>query len=399
MSTHKKYNASAAGRWMNCAGSKVGLPESKRERVSVSPSTTGTAAHWLAEQTLLGKIKSPEEGLDRYIAISDDSDAVKLFKKPGKKYPVYIYVDDTMVEGVTMYTGLIQQLIKQRGGELQVEVKTEISDEAGGTADAVIKSDNTLYVVDYKNGFVDVPIKNNAQLLMYATAILNADKDYKPENVTIIIVQPNTQGESIKHQTLSADLVRDMVNKYKTAIERIKELDEQLAAGENIDDAHVSGKWCKYCEKTAICPRLHKDLLDMVDQDFGDFEPVEPESIMDVTSDEHKAWIVKNSSNIKELIDSVKEEMMNKIIASGDDMYGLTVIEGSSKTRVIDKNLFMKELEEKGLLDRCIEPKLLPINLKKFYLKKFIKNTSVDQRAHLLLYLLMATRKNPTNRI
>ena len=134
MAAHaKKFSPSAAERWMTCPGSVAACLDAPDS--SSKYADEGTAAHELAERILLG---------------ADGTSLVGQTAENGVEF-----TQDMLTE-VTKYVNYVQDLVRSTGGTLMVEQRLPLSsitgEEAHGTADAVILTDDEILIVDLKFG-------------------------------------------------------------------------------------------------------------------------------------------------------------------------------------------------------------------------------------------------------
>lgn len=225
MSTHAIRSPSSADRWMLCPGS---IPyNTNREDRGSAAATEGTAAHKLAERTLVNE--------------TDPS----FFE--GESWGDVVFTPD-MVGGVRKYTEFVQDLVAATGGELHVEVELPIDhltgeDGAVGTSDAVIITPTELIVVDLKYGRgVEVSADDNRQLKIYGLGALKRFGLADVQVVRLVIAQPRT----------------DNWSEWVTSVEELGHFAVEVgAAALASTDLRVPGeKQCRWCAGKADCPEL-----------------------------------------------------------------------------------------------------------------------------------------------
>lgn len=230
MSTHAIRSPSSADRWMLCPGS---IPHNNnREDRGSAAATEGTAAHKLAELTLL-----------------NETDPV-VFE--GESWGDVVFTPD-MVREVRRYTDFVRDLVTSTGGKLHVEVALPIDHitgepDAKGTADAVILTQAEVIVVDLKYGRgVEVSADDNRQLKIYGLGALKRFGFADAQVVRLVIAQPRMNNWS--EWTIS---VGDL---EKFAIE----VGGAVAANPEL---RVPGeKQCRWCAGKADCPELKEYTL------------------------------------------------------------------------------------------------------------------------------------------
>ena len=135
---HARLTASAAERWMNCAGS-VALSEQTPPPPTSFPAAQGTFAHDIAAECLIM-----------------DVDAVTDLGRSTKIEGHAIECDQEMVEGVQLYLDTCRRLtLEKRWIELSLtDALIQWDDDLGGTADFATYSPTRklLRVMDFKYG-------------------------------------------------------------------------------------------------------------------------------------------------------------------------------------------------------------------------------------------------------
>jgi hypothetical protein len=139
---------------------------------------------------------------------------------------------------------------------------------------ALVEAIGSLWVLDYKDGFVDVPVDDNPgtmpQLALYAAALIGSDNPDLISRVHVGVYQPNSLGPNFKTGSYSVEcLFRWLVNTYWPAR-------EQEGTG---DDPYVlkTGDWCKYCpvdgavlpDGNLACPAQRQQIDDALDNVEG----------------------------------------------------------------------------------------------------------------------------------
>ena len=127
--------------------------------------------------------------------------------------------------------------------------------DIGGSIDLLCVSGDgkTVAIIDYKFGYVSVSPGRNAQLCLYALCAahdpLTSPLFAKAENIKLVIIQPNGEGEDGSSYDMDLEDLDNFENKYLSAVDRSRAmLDNELEPTPN------SGKWCNYCPAHATCP-------------------------------------------------------------------------------------------------------------------------------------------------
>lgn len=132
----------------------------------------------------------------------------------------------------------------------------QISDQLGGTADAVVIENNTLHIVDLKTGRVPVKAEDNIQLLTYAVGVaLKLKAPLKDITIKMHIWQPgNINTWEVPGQML--------ISHQQTLAKAV------TAAQADNPSAVPSTDACKYCRAKPICPAMREKVQDAARKDF-----------------------------------------------------------------------------------------------------------------------------------
>lgn len=175
---HAILSASSAHRWLVCTPSARLEQEEGREECSVF-AAEGTAAHALAELKLkyrFGKIPLSEYQ-EEYEAFKVDPEFSKYYNKEFEEY-----VDDHVEYVISVTENLTNYHIF-----FEVRVNfANVVPQGFGTADVLIVTEDTIWVIDLKFG-AGVPVSaiNNPQLRLYGMGALNLFPNSKYIKMTI----------------------------------------------------------------------------------------------------------------------------------------------------------------------------------------------------------------------
>ena len=244
-SSHAVLSPSSAHRWLACPAS-VGLVASMPERAEETSAYAreGTLAHEAAEKSaafFFGQL--PKDELTRWVnAFAPD-----------------VGDRDEMLEHARAWTQVLARFEEDMGG---AQVLLEQRFETGvpncrGTADAVLVSNDTVHVCDYKYGQgVKVNAAGNPQMMLYALGALDAFSLVSEiKHVAMTIYQPRIEHLSTAHLSAS-DLLA-----WREEITPVAEV--ALAGG---GDFAPSESACRFCPAQAVCrPRMEAALS----EDFG----------------------------------------------------------------------------------------------------------------------------------
>lgn len=321
---HSKYSASAAKRWMNCPGSMVlsaGLVDSGSKYAA-----EGTLAHSAAEEILRTGVLAETQG-----------------------------VDGDMIANVGVYVANINQYATD--AEVLVEQRLNYSkalgvatDEAWGTADAVILKGNEIQVHDLKYGQGElVSAEDNEQMQLYALGALDAFDglagdfshvrmvihqvrvDKRPQEWDIPVTQLQQFGVKAKQ---AAHLVK-AAEFSKLAVDAGQKTQEEWEA----DYLNPGEGQCRWCRAKATCPALR----DMVAATIVNVTPATPEEFDDLTVPNVKehlsvvdnAWLAASMGKAKLIEDwlkGVRAEVERRLLA-GTPIPGYKLVQGRQGDR------------------------------------------------------------------
>lgn len=227
---HFPLSASAAPRWVACAGS-VNLC-SLYPSEDTPKSLEGTAAHWVVSEALAG-----------------------MTVPFGAIAPSGIEVTEEMLEGADMYADNVLA-VARLGGKLHVE-KTmgchTIHSDCGGTPDAWHHDAGNITVWDYKFGHGFVDVYENWQLIVYAAGILESlgVKDDQFFTFHFRIVQPRNYHRDgpIREWVVKAVDLRAHFNILRAAAS---------AAWLRTDAQCTPSDQCDYCPGRRACEALQQ---------------------------------------------------------------------------------------------------------------------------------------------
>ena len=258
---HAQWSASATSRNWLCAGA-IAMETISPDDKESEHSAKGTAAHTIAEWCLTFNT-------DAASYIGDEI--------PTKSH--VIEVDEELANSAQEYVDYCRTLV----GSAIIEKKFSLDKldppfEAGGTCDYINVNfeDDTIEVVDLKNGTGVVDVNENKQLRTYALlAMLNIPEASSVNKIKVTIVQPRAPHKDgrIRSETFHvADLVM-WTSELMAAMRRSKRaLDAfQEVGGDRSKFNEWAEKWltpgaCKFCRAESICPALRKKALAVISE-------------------------------------------------------------------------------------------------------------------------------------
>lgn len=255
---HARLSASAAERWMNCAGS-VKLAAEQPAPPTSFEAAQGTFAHDIAAECLTTGVR-PNDSLG----------------VPGAVEGHGIVCDQDMVDGVTLYVETCAKLcLEKRWIELSLtDALKEWDDDLGGTADFATYSPakRLLRVVDFKYGAgMFVSADDNKQLKVYALGALLA-VNAPVDTVEVYIVQPRFEGaEPVRMQSFPAHDLMEFAGDIAYAAIATRLPEPPL----------TPGPWCKktFCPNARMCPALERMQHMLIKQEFSAVIPFDPKTL------------------------------------------------------------------------------------------------------------------------
>lgn len=223
---HSLTGASAAERWMNCAG-YVALAKRLGTDRPEDPEWTkeGKAAHAAISKCLT-------EGLESWEVLGQEFEGIKI-------------TADT-VEAIEAMLSTVLPL-QVNGATVYIEEHLSNPDIPGmyGTIDHGTSKESLLTVTDYKHGAgVVVEVEENPQIMYYAYLLILRHPEAR--RVVLRIVQPRAPHANgpVRRWPTTAEAICAWVE--ETLIPAMKAAE----AGGQLD----CGKWCRFCPAKLICP-------------------------------------------------------------------------------------------------------------------------------------------------
>ncbi len=296
MTKHFILSASGAEKWMNCPGAirlEKGIPETTSEFAE-----EGTAAHSLAAECL-------EKGL------SADAYLGEMFDE--------FEVDEEMAEAVQVHLDYINNLPGIKFFEQRVSYSPWVKG-GFGTSDAIVIDKKHVTVIDYKHGKgIEVDVKNNPQLMIYALGVLNDYEIFEEfETFKLVIVQPRTNNIS-EWEISKADLLE---------FGEVVREKADIAKSENAP-LNPGQKQCQWCRAKPICRALAEQNFKTAAEEFKDFETPISTKDKELLSINEISDILTKLDLIKSWTSSIADYAL-KIALRGETIKGFKVVEGRS---------------------------------------------------------------------
>lgn len=332
MAKHAKLSPSKADQWVNCPAS-IQLCENLPTIPPNAYMQEGTKAHNFAEELLKEKITL------------DD-------------------VPEEFQEALNVYLSFITTLKNTfKNSELYIEQKVELPNtEIFGTCDCLIKSENQIFVIDYKHGAgVSVNVEDNKQLLIYALGALAFFNEYEDkkdiENIVLAIVQPRIKDETPKIKT---------INYSHNALMTFKEmLQEAVVKTKQKNPDILPGKHCKFCNAKAICPKYYDQVVEVAKTDFKDIKAKLPD--IKTLSNQDIIKVLSHSDSIKNWVTAVQNHA-KLLLEHGGSLEGY---------KLVHKRTNRKWINEKEVISTFSAPKYKKLIFEKPKLKSVAQMSKV----------------------
>ena len=278
-----KLSPSSSHRWLKCPGSinaEKNYPQKKSKYA-----LEGTIAHKLAE-ICLKNTKSPDKYLNKKI---DD-----------------FFINEEMGNNIKKYIEFINKY-KNENSKIFIEKKIMAEDKkfyVEGTLDCCIINKNICHIFDLKYGRgISVSSENNSQLNFYAIGMLNFlnENNIYCDIFQLHIVQPRINNYSSKF-IYKKELIEIKTNYNKKCFLTTRKNAKRIPGDPQ----------CRWCLAKNDCKELNNYLNKIVFKDFNKLDY----STKKITHFEKKK-ILDNYLMIKNYIESIKEEIYQKIKAGG----------------------------------------------------------------------------------
>ena len=277
---HAKASPSAYRRWSTCPGS-------------------------LTLQEKLGDLIPPDEG----------SSAAQLGTQLHDTAERALKGECEPCEDTQFYVSFCRQLAAQKDAEMIVEARVPLfySREEHGYADCVIRTDDTIHVIDLKTGMIPVDAVNNWQLLIYAYGM----GTMRTEAFTMTIIQ-NNEAKSWTLTVEQADAIASVIG-----------VKAQAALNPYVIDLTASDEACMWCPCKPFCKVYTAKLLENFDDLTDDMVRL---------SDEKQAYLFAHKSQITKALTAIEASLFSRVSA-GETINGVSVATGRRGNKTWSKEV------------------------------------------------------------
>ena len=324
MSTHAKLSPSKRSRWALCPGSVREEAKYPDERIG-GAAVDGTHTHTLLEHCIKHGLSDPMDEIGETFEDDDGTFVVDAARA--------IRVVDAM-------NYIKQRMIESPDAKVFAETRVDPEwftgrKDLGGTVDVQIISNDTLEIIDYKDGMAPVDAENNLQLEQYAIGKLaeyklgwNADNQYPFKMVAMTIIQPKMALRNMLPIT-------SWVVPVSYLLGRIATLTSEARNTDSPDAPLVPGEsQCKYCRAKGSCSALASNVMKEVGIMF---QPIVNQTLdvaqqsadKDPTTmdDAQIVQIMEAAPLMRQLLEGVEKEALRRL-QSGKSISGLKLVNG-----------------------------------------------------------------------
>lgn len=329
---HAILSASSAHKWLTCTPSA--RLEEKFPNKTSEYMAEGTLAHEIAEFKVRSYFLEPIPKVTYTRRLN------KLKKEE--------HFDNEMLTHTDTYLEYIKGEAMKTNSKpfITVEQKVDFSKyvpEGFGTADCILISKDTLYVIDFKYGKgVKVDAEDNPQMKLYALGTFEQFGMFYPiSKIKMTIVQPRIDNISEAEITLQ-DLLEWGNNTVKPMAEKAF-----MGLGE-----YVQGEHCRFCRAKGACEFRAKENMTILE---------EMQELTGVISNEKLGEILTKTDGAEQWIQDMRGYAL-ELILKGESVNGWKAVEGKSNRKIVDVDKAFEILEANGF-DQAILYEKKPITL------------------------------------
>lgn len=283
------------------------------------------------------------------MALRSGYDAIHYLGVTIPDYPEVI-VDETMCAAVQEYLdtvrGEIARYETETGlddWEMGVEVRfdlTHVYANMFGTCDCTLffPAWKRLVVLDYKHGWLSVPVERNPQTMYYAIGAVSGKHNRDVEEIELVIVQPRSG-----HHTI--------VKRWSCGMEELLDFRAVLVDSARRTESPTArlnpGEWCKFCPAAPVCRVLSNRIAELVmakENPITGITMPDPDKLTD--TELYEVW--RNAGMIQSWVKNITSYVHYRSTKENRPLPGTKVIEGRSNRKWKDEQDAIKGL--KGLI-------------------------------------------------
>jgi hypothetical protein len=353
---------------MNCAGSVALIGD--EQGTSSHAAMLGTAAHKIIERMIANGETDAREYFENTILVKIASDDATRIYARGLDIPLLtgwsaFVADEKMIDGVQMMIDEVERAKLDLDhpkvyGERYLDMSW-LDPRFGGTADVTLaESFGWVHLLDYKNGYITVEVRDNEQMKSYAVGLLHEHPD--ADGVRITIVQPNAP--HIEGAIREVSYTRDEIAIFEI------QMVEAAQATDAPNAPRRAGDWCTFCPAKTRCPEFEGVIAQSAAEDFG-FSAAEgplPETMAVAFSgvmkiDDTALQALSEKYHLVPLVDKWAREIEGAVqnaLMNGNAVPGCKLVEGKSKRKWGEDEATIKRMLSNGLGSEEFETKVEP---------------------------------------
>lgn len=202
-------------------------------------------------------------------------------------------------------------------------------DDLMGTCDIQILTDDTLEIIDYKDGMMPVDPEGNLQLSIYAVGAMAPyikDGEVPFTNLKITIIQPKNVFKGLDPvRTWNAGDANQFLQEFGEI------LTNHAVATDDPDAPLVPGEdQCRWCDAAGNCEAQSNWAMQQLGLDMGNLSLDAAATDSSEMSDDKLRELVEAAPMIRELLKQAEEESLKRFKA-GRNIGGLKVIRGPGR--------------------------------------------------------------------
>lgn len=381
---HAVLSPSSAHRWSSCTAS-VGAAAANLEPDEGSDAARlGTCGHQILEDLLTDPTRDPQSFLGREFWIEARNEHWREDWPFVDVSPEHvIVVDQALIDAVVTARNFVVEQATMMGGTIVPEQRVPIGhitgeDDAHGTSDVVIVTDETVAILDLKLGrrrvdayevltpahediitgeTVPEVVRPNLQLAMYALGVLKAS-GRSPKRVRLGIVQP-----FLSHVSEWAGTVEELMRVGAWLSEKADETRTNPVFAPSADN-------CLYCRASGNCAAQTAAVAAAALEGFDDVETARPRSPADLTLGDSYALVPLVQVWARAVEDRVREHLTGGLPVVRSDGISYKLVEGKMGARS-----WTDEEEAEEALKR------MRLKAEQMYTRKVISPTQAEKLA------------------
>ena len=317
MTIHSRLSPSARYRWQKCAASVEACLKYEGGGKSSPSAVDGTHSHTLLEHCIKKKVE-PQTMLGLLMQDHDGQ----------------FGVEQDRIDRVNVALTYIYQRSQELGATITAEQRVDPAPLVGrtdmaGTVDVTLMNDDTLEIIDYKDGMGFVEAKDNPQMELYVFGVLARLENPTVKKIVTTIIQPKNAFKGLPPVSSAEYTIDDFMGP------RLIQLMAEGDATDVKDAPFVPGdKQCMYCPNAGNCSAFNSWSLQRAGIKFQDMTVVKDAAAADPTvmTDEQLLEMVIAGPLIRKMIESAENEAYRRI-TTGHPVQGLKIVRNAGKRK------------------------------------------------------------------